>query len=75
MDAGRDGLPGHHALSNVEQESSGGSDPVTDPNLRTAVETVKARILKCENVTKSPVEQVRSLGFLTIHIQTNGFFD
>ena len=59
MDAGPDGLPGHHALSPVEQESSGGSDPVTGPNLRTAVETVKARILKCENVTKSPVEQVR----------------
>ena len=59
MDAGPDGLPGHHALSNAEQESSGGSDPVTDPNLRTAVETVKARILKCENVTKSPVQQVR----------------
>ena len=58
MDAGPDGLPGHHALSNVEQESSGGSDPVTGPNLRTVVETVKARILKCENVTKSPVEQV-----------------
>ena len=58
MDAGPDGLPGHHALSNVEQESSGGSDPVTGPNLRTAVETVKARILKCENVIKSPVEQV-----------------
>ena len=59
MDAGRDGLPGHHALSNVEQESSGGSDPVTGPNLRTAVETVKAKILKFENVTKSPVQQVR----------------
>ena len=59
MDAGLGGPAGHHAVSNVEQESSGGSDPVTGPNLRTAVETVKAKILKFENVTKSPVQQVR----------------
>ena len=59
MDAGLGGPAGHHAVSHVEQESSGGSDPVTGPNLRTAVETVKARILKCENVIKSPVQQVR----------------
>ena len=59
MDAGPGGPAGHHALSHAEQESSGGSDPVTGPNLRTAAENVKARILKCENVTKSPVQQVR----------------
>ena len=43
MDAGLGGLPGHHAVSLVEQESSGGSDPVISPNLRTAVESARER--------------------------------
>ena len=43
MDAGPDGLPGHPAVRNVEQERSEGSDPVITPNLLTAVETVGER--------------------------------
>ena len=55
MDAGLDGLPGHHALGPVERERSFGSDPVITPNLQTAVKTVGERNRRQENATISPV--------------------